>query len=63
MATREGLTVTPLSKDPNIRREFLLGASGLVTQPFIFVSLTPGEVAVLVLEKLTGPFSWFQTGP
>lgn len=49
--------VTPLSKDPNIRRESLLGASGLVTQPFFFVSLTPGEVAVLVLAKLTGSFS------
>ena len=63
MVTHEGLTVTSLSKDPSICRESLLGASGLVTQPFIFVSLTPGVVAVLVLEKLTGPFSWFQTGP
>lgn len=46
MVTHEGLTGTPLSKDPNIRRVSLLGASGLVTQLFTFVSLIPGVVAV-----------------
>ena len=51
MVTHEGLTGTPLSKDPNIRRVSLLGASGLVTQLFTFVSLihfcfTTGVVAV-----------------